>query len=186
MTAPGWEGILEEDEEILWQGRPVAGFDWAAMFSGNTVGGLLAAGFGIFWTIMAITLMGEARSGPPLIFRIFFPLFGVFFVLAALRGVVKEPLDAYRRQQGTFYTLSTKAAYIATDIGGKRSLDRYLLSDMARLRLVDDSPGDVMFGTDARRTDPTGQGEAGFLRLADAREVFAILRDARDADRPAS
>jgi hypothetical protein len=183
MTAPGWEGILDEDEEILWQGRPVAGFDWSEIISGNAIGGLLATGFGVFWTIMAITMMAEARSGPPLIFRIFFPLFGVFFVLAALRGVIKEPLNSYRRQRGTFYTLSNRAAYIATDVGGTRSLDRFLLSDMARLRLVDGNPGAVMFGTSTGRKGRSRLAEAGFLRLEDAREVFAILRDARDAVR---
>lgn len=186
MTAPGWEGILDDDEDILWQGRPAPGLDWRDVIDAHFFPGLLVAGFGVAWTALAVTMMTEFRSGPPLLFRILFPLFGVFFVLAALRNVLRKPLKAYRRQKGTFYTLSSKAAYIATDIGGRRNLDRYLLSEMGRLRLVDGSPGAVMFGTRPRIPDAPGSGEAGFLRLSDAREVFALIRDARDgSDRSA-
>ena len=180
MTAPGWEGILDEGEEILWQGRPAPGIDWRAMLNAHVFVGLFVAGFGVFWTIMAVSMMAGAGSGPPLLFRLVFPLFGEVFVFTAMRNVMKKPLDAYRRQKGTFYTLSNKAAYVATDIGGKRSLDRYLLADMDRLRLVDGAPGSVMFGTTSDQGRVPGSGEPGFLRLSDARDVFGRVRDARD------
>lgn len=56
---------------------PTAGFGIA----GAVVGGL----FGVFWTIMAFAITGGAPDvGPFPIAKIFFPLFGVVFTIAAI------------------------------------------------------------------------------------------------------
>ena len=60
----GWEGILEDGETILWQGRPAPGLSLSEIFRGGTLMSLFVAGFGVFWTIMAATMMARSGSRP--------------------------------------------------------------------------------------------------------------------------
>jgi DNA-directed RNA polymerase subunit RPC12/RpoP len=62
--------------------------------AGSLVGGLVAAGFGVAWTIFA------ASMGAPF----FFPLFGVVFVVLAIAGTFSgaSKADAYRRSQESY------------------------------------------------------------------------------------
>jgi hypothetical protein len=56
----------------------------------GAVGGVVAVIFGVFWTIMASSMTGNA-PGP---IRFFFPLFGVAFVVIGIAGVVYNLYNA--------------------------------------------------------------------------------------------
>ena len=53
MSVDGWDGILDKDEQVIWQGRPDGRI---VVRIGNIAGfafGLFFAGFALFWMIMA-------------------------------------------------------------------------------------------------------------------------------------
>lgn len=179
----GWEGILEDGEQILWQGRPMPGADWRTLLHVGTATGLFVVGFGVFWTVMALTFVGAA-SNAPAAFRLLFPLFGIVFVATAFWGVFGDFVTSAARNRGTFYTLTNRAAYIATDIAGRRSLDRYPVNEMSFLTLELSGVGSVLFGrkenihrSNGRRA--TRMRQVGFERISDAKDVYGILRDLR-------
>jgi len=187
QTPPaGWEGILVPGERILWQGRPQKGIEWGKLIrSGNFVV-LFVAGFGVVWTLFAINMLWGAGSRAPMPVRFFFPLFGVFFIAMSLRGFFGGVLAEGRLRRGTFYTLTTHAAYIATDVGGRRSLDRFPLEETEQLRLTGGHYSSVIFGRGPKKVpDPaqggfrTAQADIGFEFIDEARSVFAKMRDAR-------
>ena len=54
MSAPeGWDGILDEGEDIRWQGRPGTKVVWKIGHIFSVLFGLAFAGFALFWMIMA-------------------------------------------------------------------------------------------------------------------------------------
>lgn len=201
-TAPqvpeGWEGILAPGERILWQGQPDATPDWSLLIDFRSLFGLLFTGFAVFWTAIAVSMLWSGGSnGPPLFFRVLFPLFGVPFVLVGL-GTLLGPLRAdLADRRGAFYTLTDRAAFIATQRRGVRKLDRHPLDRDFRPVLEDGSPGTVWFsdapapatsgawtGTGSARRYAGGTAarpRAGFRRIPDAREVYAMILAAQRA-----
>jgi hypothetical protein len=56
--------------------------------------------FGLFWTIMAIAITGGAPDdGPFTVAKIFFPLFGVVFIVAAVGGGIYTASRAQKYQE---------------------------------------------------------------------------------------
>ncbi|WP_444454163.1 aspartate carbamoyltransferase catalytic subunit [Rhodobacter capsulatus] len=167
----GWEGIMVPGERILWRGRPIARVKWLRVGI-MAAFGLAFAGFAVFWMVMA------ARSGA------WFWAFGLIHFSVGLGLAVVSILEERMRLQDTFYTLSDRAAYVAsrTLLKGRR-LDTYPITAGLELGLRGgDKAGDVVFGT---RSSWTISGlravEVGFLDITGAPEVFAILRNAREA-----
>ncbi len=168
MSHDPWAGLLDEDETILWQGRP----DGAVTFSVTNIPaslfGLAFAGFALFWMIMA------AQAGG------FFWMFGLihFSVGLALAG---GPVfwDAFRRRH-SWYTLTDRRAFIATDmpIRGKR-LESYPIGPTTELSLVDDPLSTVYFAAGLRRgaNGKKRHAKIGFERIEAGREVFRMIRD---------
>ncbi|KIQ70352.1 hypothetical protein [Wenxinia marina] len=192
-TPAGWEDILAPGERILWQGRPAGGIVWSDLVSVQTVFGLFFTGFAVFWTSMA-SGMGVPRNAPG-IFNLF-PLFGLLFVGIGLYQVVGRLFwDAFARNR-THYTLTDRAAYIATDLPGKRSLETHRLSGDVPPRLEDGDFGTVWFGEKTHhrpggwrggkyRRARTWSTPVGFRRIPDARRVFGLVRQASaDGDDP--
>ena len=187
---PGWEGILADGEEILWQGRPQTGILWRDLISPVSVMGVFFTGFAIFWVTLAAMMVPAGDA----VFR-FFPLFGLPFVAVGLYLIIGRIFwDAYIRRR-TWYTLSNRNAYIATTGIFGRALKPFDLREMNALALDDGTPGTVWFHAQAYtrqslRTAGGGQGgrrrhttvtRTGFRRIPDARRVFRLLSDARDA-----
>jgi hypothetical protein len=193
-TPSGWEGLLEEGEEILWQGKPDSAVDYRQLASGTTLFGLFFAGFATFWVSMAMFITSGMTDAVGRGIAFFFPLFGVPFILVGLYLVFGRLFwDAYQRRR-THYTLTNRAAFIATDLLGKRRLDRHEITARNRLSLEDDTPGTVWFATvmhhHRRRKGPNRTGfrhattteeNIGFRRIAEARRVFALMRDVQAA-----
>ncbi|SMY06823.1 hypothetical protein [Flavimaricola marinus] len=189
MSTPGWEGILDDDETILWQGQPVGGIDWSALIDVQTVFGLFFTGFAMFWVSMTADMTQDIGNAP-VIFK-FFPLFGLIFVGIGLNMVIGRHFwSAYQRHR-TYYTLTNKAAYIATQVLGNRKLNRYGFSEMTATTLTDNDPGSVHFAEkqttytrrrNGRTTSGTYRSPVGFERISDARQVYRLLREARGKD----
>lgn len=92
-----WE---KEKEEYKVSGR--YGHRYLPKKGTSAAGGVLVTMFGIFWTIFAFGVTtrftwqyAERDHGPPLIFDMLFPLFGVVFVISGIMWSV----NAYRKAE---------------------------------------------------------------------------------------
>ena len=153
----GWEGVMVPGERILWQGHPLRRIDWKRLGPALLAGG-------------ALVLAGAVLSD----------LTGGVLILAGL-GLATAALWAERlHRTGTAFTLSTRAAYIARPHPWRgQRVETYPITADMPLRLTGgDKAGGVIF---ASRTRGTKTQEIGFQGILDAPEVFAILRNAREA-----
>ncbi len=182
MTArDGWDGLLDEGETILWQGRPDGRVVWRNIVGFQGVFGLIITGFAIVWMSIASSIIG---SGPGFVFPFnLFPVFGLPFLLIGIYLLVGHVImDAYMRST-TWYTLTDRTAFIASNAFGRRKLAAYLIRDMPFLELEDTLIGSIWFG---EHPTPAGQGahvprRIGFVAIPQARQVFAKIREARGA-----
>ncbi len=192
-TSPtGWEGILADGESILWQDRPATGVFWRDLLHPLTFFGLFFFGFSVFWVAMA-SVMSSGPGG----FGLIFPMFGIPFVLVGFYLLVGRIFwDAYVRAH-TWYTLTDRAAYTATDVLGRRSLKRVGFDEMTRLDLEDSRPGSVWFSETIathsyrhRRSRSAGYRSGplrtqttvtpvGFARIPEPRPVYRMIADRR-------
>jgi hypothetical protein len=192
VTPPGWDGLLEEGEEILWQGQPDAHVEYRQLISGTSLFGAFFAGFAIFWVSMAMFITSGMNDAVGRGIATVFPLFGLPFIAVGLYMVAGRLFwDAYQRRH-THYTLTNRAAFIATDIRGKRSLERHEITARNPLTLQEDTPGTVWFASviHQRRRRAVQAGRSGlrsgqrvateeaigFRRIPEARRVFALMR----------
>ena len=163
-TVPGWEGILDEDEHIMWQGRPDTriAFRWANTFM--VVFGLFFSGFALFWMIMAAQAGGAFWMFGLLHFGV-----GMSMVVGAIYA------DAWRRRH-TWYTLTDKRAFVATDIPFKgKKLEDYDINASMRIHFVEGPPDSIHFTT--RKGANNTRRPTGFDRINDGKEVYRIMRD---------
>lgn len=179
----GWDEILEKDEDILWQPPPRAGVDFTHFVSLGFLFGLFFAGFAVFWMNMASTITGSFRDDP---FGGIFAFFGIPFLLIGLFMAFGKPFWGAFRRSKTNYTLTTKNAYIASNVLGKRSLHNHPIADMTKLNLVDGTPGTLWFAKkfiqstsrqSGRRRTHTYATPISFERIDDVRTVYGPMRD---------
>ncbi|PWK59886.1 hypothetical protein [Roseicyclus mahoneyensis] len=189
----GWDGILEPGETILWQGQPVPDIVWRDMISGRLPIGIIFTAFSTVWISVAVWIVASIDA--PILFRLFFPLGGLPFLAIGLYMLVGHLFWDARRRRGTWYTLTDRHAFVATDIFGRRKLDRYPIADMAALELVDGSPGDVNFGSVTHHMPRRAPGphksrnrlggsttvKTGFRHITEARKVWRMIRDRQAA-----
>lgn len=175
MTAPaqpmptpaGWDGLLDPDEAILWQGRPDPGM---AVDAGHLVMGLFGAafaGFALFWMIMA------AQGGG------WFWMFGLLHFAVGLGVMLGGPVGGALRRRRSWYTLTNRRAFIATDLPWQgRKLESWPITPEADLALTDH--GTLSSITFAERPVRTRRGigtdRIGFDRITDGRQVLALMR----------
>lgn len=159
--APGWQGILDEGEAILWQGRPSSRVNWLGGDLRSAMLGLFMIAFALFWMYQA------ARSGTMMW------VFGSLFLVVGLRTALSENLlPAYIRSR-SWYTLTDRRAIVATDmpIRGRR-LFFYPITPATPVTLVPGDPGSIYFA-------PVAKAETraeGFLQIPDAEGVMRIIR----------
>lgn len=163
----GWEGILDEGEKILWQGRPdgrlsLHPHNWPAF-----IFGLFFAGFALLWMILA-----AAAGGVMWMFGL------IHFSVGIGVGLGPNIWSAWRRRHA-WYTLTNRRAFIATDtpLAGRR-LATYPITADTRLALSDKAPATLSFASRTRR-GKNGSYEVpiGFERIYDAPEVYALMRN---------
>lgn len=163
----GWDGILDDGERILWQGRPDGAITLRAQNLIVMVFGLVFAGFALFWMIMASQTGG------------LFWMFGlVHFSVGA--GIVFGAVgwNAFRRRR-SWYTLTDRRAFVATDLPlmGRR-LKSYPITADTVLVFEDGPLATVNFASATRRgKSGTYQVPVGFERIAEGREVYRMMRD---------
>jgi hypothetical protein len=174
MTATdGWEGILDADEDIIWQGRPDSKIAWGASNIFTLIFGLFFAGFALFWMVMASMAGG------------FFWMFGLIHFTVGI-GIAFGTLfySAYKRRQ-SWYTLTNKRAFIASNLPllGKK-LKSYPITADPRLEIVEGTPASILFATEMHRTkNGTTTVKLGFERIENGREVYAKFREVQKAAR---
>lgn len=168
MTARDpWDGILDDGETILWQGRPDGAITLRPANIFTLLFGCVFAGFALFW------MAGVFQAGGS------FWAFGLIHFSVGV-GIIVQALfwDAFRRRR-SWYTLTSRRAFIATDLPlmGRR-LKSYPITAETTLELIDKTPPSVHFATRTKRTK-NGSREipVGFERIADGREVYRQMRD---------
>ena len=171
MTPEGWKGILDQGEEIIWQGRPDGKIVFRIGNIATFIFGLFFAGFALVWMILASTAGG------------FFWMFGLLHFSVGI-GISSGALfwNAYKRRH-SWYTLTNKRAFIASDIPLKgRKLKSYPIRPDTMLEIDNSQPATIHFANEVQRgNNGTRMARIGFERIADGREVYAKIRDIQRA-----
>ncbi|MEM9851839.1 MAG: aspartate carbamoyltransferase catalytic subunit [Pseudomonadota bacterium] len=173
-ASDAWQGILAPGEKILWQGRPEPGFAFVYRSAFEVIFALAFTGFSVFWMLMASLAGG------------FFWMFGLIFFAVGMYMLVGQHFWRRYVRERTYYTATTHAAYIATDLPLRgRTLKRYAVENMAELELRPGNPGDVIFFKDVNFGNRGSRyiTDVGFERIADPASAYAILRDAKTMHR---
>lgn len=188
---PGWEDILDPGEEILWQGRPEARFNWAGLIHFRTLMGVTCIIFALFW----MSAVSGVNGGPPFPVNLLFILFGLPVLLMGLSMCFGASLGQWLRLRGSFYTLTNRNAFIATEILGRRRLERFPLNSGLFPALEEGLPGSVWFTARAWNQASLARGsllgfahrvgffgeKVGFEEIAEARTVYRLFLDAMHA-----
>ncbi|MEJ6404169.1 aspartate carbamoyltransferase catalytic subunit [Yoonia sp. 2307UL14-13] len=161
-----WDGILDPDEDIIWQGRP----DGRLKIGGKSLFMLLFgcafAGFALFWMIMASLAGG------------FFWMFGLIHFSVGVGIIWFATYGAAYRRRHTWYTLTNKRAFIATSLPLRgRNLASYPISKDTQITFEDGDLSSVFFASKTRRSkNGTYDVPIGFELLQDGRAVFQHIR----------
>ncbi|MEM6322665.1 MAG: aspartate carbamoyltransferase catalytic subunit [Pseudomonadota bacterium] len=167
----GWEGILDQGEPILWQGQPDSVVFWTWQNVATSGAGILFAGFALLWMILASSAGG------------YFWMFGLIHFFVGINVMIGPPLWSAWRRRHTFYTLTDRRAFIATDIPLMgRKIKSYPIDTYTQVNLQQGSPGTIHFAKDFRSTK-NGSREVpiGFERITGANTVYRLIRDIHGA-----
>lgn len=166
MSDSSWENILDPGERILWQGRPDGAVVFRIQNAVTFLFGLAFAGFAFFWMISAAQAGGAFWAFGLIHFTV-----GVGIAFGAVFW------DAWRRRH-TWYTLTDRRAFIATDIPLRgRRLRSYPIGADTALNYDAATPATIHFAHEYRRTkNGSTRRDIGFERIEDGREVYARLR----------
>lgn len=160
---PGWQGILDDDERILWQGRPEPGLRIGASDLRDALPALFALAFLLFWLTMALSVGG-----------------GFMFIVVGLIAFCSVTYKLFRAlflpawgRARSWYTLTDRRAIVASDIPFQgRRLVSYQLDAGSMLEYVAGDPPSILFGPVVG--DP--RDRPGFRFIKDADQVMALLR----------
>lgn len=169
-AVPGWEGILDPGERIVWQGRPDQGFHVDAGEIPAALFALLFSGFAVFWMTKVATAGGA------------FWMFGLIHFSVGIGIFWKSLFGPTRRRRRTWYTLTDRRAFIATKSARNgKELKSYPITANTRLAMRDGRPATIHFARE-RRQGSKGRSYTvpiGFERVADGQKVLAFLRAAQ-------
>lgn len=143
-------------------------------------------GFAVFWELGVLGVLSEADKGASGPVSLFFPLFGVPFVLVGLYLLFGRFIVDARRRADTYYGLTEGRVIIVSDLWGRNvtSLPISSLRDVS-LNEKSDGTGTISFGQNqfaARMTRemygvPFGSGQSCLERIQDADDVFETIMD---------
>ncbi|WGW04810.1 aspartate carbamoyltransferase catalytic subunit [Tropicibacter oceani] len=171
---PGWEGLLDPGEVILWQARPAPGLSLGRVQPMRHVMGLIFVTFSLFWMSVASSITGQIKEGPVGLF----PLFGLIFLAIGMWNAGLFVIWNAFVRRFTTYTLTNRRGFVAsnTPLLG-RKLKSYPIQPDTPLEFEGDDPGTIWF---AERHVMTKNGShrhrIGFERIPEARKVYALLR----------
>lgn len=166
-TPSGWEGILDSEEKVLWQGRPDPGFYMPPGNLALVLFGMFFAGFAIFWMIMA-----SMAPGP-------FWMFGLIFFFIGMGMVLNSIFGTTFRQRRTWYTLTDRRAFVATDLPVKgRGLKSYPIKPDTVIDYQVELLASIHFATEYRTANNSSyRVPIGFERIAEGEEVMRLIRE---------
>ena len=169
----GWDNILDPDEQIIWQGRPDSAFRFTVGSIATAAFGTFFAGFALFWMIMAS--MGGG----------YFWMFGLIHFSVGVGIIVGAFVTRPLKNRRTWYSLSNKRAFIATDfpIQGRR-LRSFPIGRDTSLTLNEGKFDDMYFATETyRKNNRTKTRRIGFESIKDGSQVYRMMRDMQRRDR---
>lgn len=170
----GWEGILEPGERVLWQGQPDRNLDWSDMDRRQVLFGLVFAAIAMFWTIGVLTATAGTTAA------LVMPLFGLVFLAIGLHKAGGSVFLAAWQRRGTWYTLTDRRAFIATDLAGRKTLEAYPIDATTK---IDHDPraGHIWFATDfVKKGKSSKKRRIGFTHLPETRDVFDLISKVQD------
>lgn len=172
-----WLDVLVNGERLLWSGRPAGGILLRQIEIVLIPSSLFWGGFAVFWNVSAWTMAGSGE----------FMLFGVpFLLMAAYITVGRFVHDVWLRRRTHYAVTNERVIVRRTGLGGTvRSLD------LAALPVLELQEGTGGRGTIRFESRPWFGGAgfdiwvpglaaaAQFLRIPDARSVYALIRAQR-------
>lgn len=167
----GWDGILDEGEQIVWQGRPDPAFHFAIGKAFTTIFGLFFAGFALFWMVMA------SRAGGV------FWMFGLIHFAAGVGIIFHSTWWDTLRRRNTWYTLTDRRAFIATNLPfkGKR-LQSYPITEATPLDYSAGPLATIHFAREDRRGNKGRRYTVpiGFERIEGGDTVYKLFRKVQE------
>ena len=138
---------LTRDERIIWTGRPNPSRLLAPADAYLVPFSLLWLGFALFWEVgvLASILGGEGR-GPEILF---FPLFGLVFVLFGLYFAFGRLVVKARRRRRTHYAVTDRRVMEVQERGDGASVHAAFLDQIPAVSVQarGDGSGTLTFGT---------------------------------------
>ena len=173
VISPEWRGLLRPGERILWQGAP--GNDTAYYQPRNAIQ-VMGAMFSMFFFAMMI-LIAALNPIENKTTTLAWLVFGLGTFILAVFG--REAFASYKIRH-SFYTLTTKRAFVGWTLFGRRLLDSYCLYGHSKIEYQPGNPGSVYFAEKIHKTEDSSWTEKiGFLNIPDAKEVYELLLKAR-------
>lgn len=165
-----WAGLLNDGEDILWQGRPSGDIklEWRSPM--DALMPLAFTGFSLFWMITA-----SAQGG-------FAWMFGLLFFGVGMHKLVGQHLWKAYVRRNTHYTLTTQSIFIATSLGGQRKLERHPITPDMEIDFEEGNRSNIWIHTNLWRSGRRrGRKRVGLEQIENGREVFGKLRLAQEA-----
>ena len=106
-------------------------------------------------------------------------MFGLLFFFAGCGGLISTLFGNTYRRRKSFYTLTNKRAFIATDMPFKgRTLNTYQIASDTPLEYIANSFPTIFFASKVvRNQDTYTTVQIGFERIHDGEKVFGLMRD---------
>lgn len=182
LTPPGWEGILEPGEHIVWQGRPDPRFGLTGAHIALGMFGLFFAAFAALWMMLALSAGGV------------FWIFGLLHFAIGLCIALAAPLGGPFLRRRTWYSLTNRRAFIATNLPlTGRSLRDYPITPDTPIAFVEGTLSSIHFASHLgklgtrhirQRRQRTYSTPIGFDHLPDGRAVLAQIRQIQSLQTP--
>lgn len=168
----GWEGVLNDGERIIWQGRPRRGLYLPRRKAVLFFAGLGITGYALWWTVLV------AQDGGT------FWRYGLIHLAIGLHFSFGTLIWEHLKTRRTWYTVTTQRAFIARKLPllGQR-LDPYDITPETRLHYTPGKPATIYFASEVRdRGDRSPVTiHTGFERIMDGQAAFDALRDIQEA-----
>lgn len=186
---------LRQGEKLLWVGQPRPG-RMARQALPIVLFGIPWTAFALFWMAMAsgILIWGDpqpvADQGFQL-FRWFFPLFGLPFVLLGL-GMLSSPYWLMRRARKTCYAVTTQRAIIwQAGWFGSMEIRSYAPVELNKIRRVEYSNGegdlifeDLITVTRFERSSHQNNMKSGFMGISNVKVIEELITKALLSQQP--
>lgn len=161
-----WAGLLDKDEEIIWQGQPDSAFKSDLSQPMSLAMGVIFMAFSTFWMIKS-----SIAPGP-------FWMFGLIFFGIGFYNAIGVHFWKTYKLNNTHYTLTSKRAFIAVQLPWTRKLDSYQITDYTPLSYTDvGALGTIAFAEKKLHViNNTLTSKIGFEYIETPRDVWALIK----------